>query len=219
MTADSERYIQLQNVYKQQANDEVATVTNYVQQLLETLGRVKSCSNHVSHSVFRREINVHIDSGVQKVENQHLTCPQTHTAWFCIWLDNKICNWKYSAFLGNLIGGKWSTERKCEFAIQWYCSPWFLKILCTLRAFTFLLDMGRSTHSDMMFLETVWTICCIFLNTATVVDQLCFVHRVLNPCQQQQCHGSLGFQVAFHRVLKPCRYLKTVPRVAMSRVP
>ena len=40
MTADSQRYIQLQNTYKEQALQDVATVTNYVHQLLQTLGRV-----------------------------------------------------------------------------------------------------------------------------------------------------------------------------------
>jgi len=40
MTADSERYIQLQNIYKEQALQDIAIVTNYVHQLLQTLGRV-----------------------------------------------------------------------------------------------------------------------------------------------------------------------------------
>ncbi|KAK2186473.1 hypothetical protein NP493_199g06076 [Ridgeia piscesae] len=39
MTADSERYIQLQNIYKEQALQDIAIVTNYVHQLLQTLGR------------------------------------------------------------------------------------------------------------------------------------------------------------------------------------
>jgi hypothetical protein len=41
MTSDSERYIQLQNVYKSQANTDVDVVSNYVQNLLESIGRVK----------------------------------------------------------------------------------------------------------------------------------------------------------------------------------
>ncbi|KAK2143283.1 hypothetical protein LSH36_857g00105 [Paralvinella palmiformis] len=39
MTADSERYIQLQNVYRQQAKLDVDAVSNYVQNLLESIGR------------------------------------------------------------------------------------------------------------------------------------------------------------------------------------
>ena len=40
MTADSERYIQLQNVYKQEAERHIMAVTNYVQDHLERLGKV-----------------------------------------------------------------------------------------------------------------------------------------------------------------------------------
>ena len=40
MTADSERYIQLQNVYIQQAEEEVATVTHRCHDLLQSIGRV-----------------------------------------------------------------------------------------------------------------------------------------------------------------------------------
>jgi len=39
MTADSERYIQLQNVYKEQANQDIATVTAYVHHILQTIGK------------------------------------------------------------------------------------------------------------------------------------------------------------------------------------
>ena len=41
MTSDSERYIQLQNVYKSQANADTGVVSNYVQSILESVGRVK----------------------------------------------------------------------------------------------------------------------------------------------------------------------------------
>lgn len=41
MTADSERYIQLQNVYRQQAKLDADVVSSYVQKLLESIGRVK----------------------------------------------------------------------------------------------------------------------------------------------------------------------------------
>ena len=40
MTSDSERYIQLQNVYKQQAEQHVAAVTNYVHDHLHRMGKV-----------------------------------------------------------------------------------------------------------------------------------------------------------------------------------
>lgn len=39
MTADSERYIQLQNVYRQQAKLDADVISNYVQNLLESIGR------------------------------------------------------------------------------------------------------------------------------------------------------------------------------------
>lgn len=39
MTADSERYVQLQNIYREQANRDVALVTNHVQNLLQSIGR------------------------------------------------------------------------------------------------------------------------------------------------------------------------------------
>ena len=40
MTADSERYIQLQNVYREQAAQDVATVTQHLHNILQSLGRV-----------------------------------------------------------------------------------------------------------------------------------------------------------------------------------
>ena len=40
MTADSERYIQLQNVYKQHAEEHVTAVTNHVHDHLHRLGKV-----------------------------------------------------------------------------------------------------------------------------------------------------------------------------------
>ncbi|KAI0215271.1 Parafibromin [Lamellibrachia satsuma] len=46
--ADSERYIQQQNIYKEQAQQDIAVVTNYVHQLLQTLGRfvMSTCPKH-----------------------------------------------------------------------------------------------------------------------------------------------------------------------------
>lgn len=41
MTADSERYIQLQNVYHEQADIDVAMVTQRVNNLLQEIGRVR----------------------------------------------------------------------------------------------------------------------------------------------------------------------------------
>lgn len=40
MTADSERYIQLQSVYREKANQDVAVVISHVHRLLQSLGRV-----------------------------------------------------------------------------------------------------------------------------------------------------------------------------------
>ena len=40
MTSDSERYIQLQNVYREQAAQDVAAVTQHLHNILQTLGRV-----------------------------------------------------------------------------------------------------------------------------------------------------------------------------------
>ena len=45
MTADSERYIALQNVYRDQANRDVAAVTAHVHTLLQTLGQVSQARN------------------------------------------------------------------------------------------------------------------------------------------------------------------------------
>lgn len=39
MTADSERYVQLQNVYREQAKNDISIVTNHVQTLLQSIGR------------------------------------------------------------------------------------------------------------------------------------------------------------------------------------
>ena len=40
MTADSERYIALQGVYKGQAQADIVSVTAYIHQILQTLGKV-----------------------------------------------------------------------------------------------------------------------------------------------------------------------------------
>ena len=45
MTADSERYITLQNVYRDQANRDIAAVTAHVHTLLQTLGQVSQARN------------------------------------------------------------------------------------------------------------------------------------------------------------------------------
>ncbi|ELT96932.1 hypothetical protein CAPTEDRAFT_19394 [Capitella teleta] len=49
MTADSERYIQLQNVYRDQSNQDICTVTNYIQTLLQSLGRDEPLSVSSEH--------------------------------------------------------------------------------------------------------------------------------------------------------------------------
>ena len=40
MTSDSERYIQLQNIYKTQADTDIDTVTAYVNEHLHSVGKV-----------------------------------------------------------------------------------------------------------------------------------------------------------------------------------
>ena len=46
MTADSERYIQLQNVYREQAAQDVAAVTQHLHNILQTLGRVSAIKTY-----------------------------------------------------------------------------------------------------------------------------------------------------------------------------
>lgn len=49
MTADSERYIQLQNVYREQAAQDIAAVTQHLHNILQTLGRVSALEIDFAH--------------------------------------------------------------------------------------------------------------------------------------------------------------------------